>query len=84
MLVRLSNPLSPQTLCRVYLVSRALVGDFEILYCRGLAWGIFMASGFSNSAIQEANCEGAPQAELVNSDKLVEMLWRDEPDVVKR
>jgi restriction system protein len=45
---------------------------------------IITASGFSNAAIQEANREGAPQVELVDGDKLVEMFQRVELGVTKR
>lgn len=47
--------------------------------------GIIMTtSSFTNAAIQEANREGAPQVELVDSVKLVEMFERVELGVKKR
>jgi len=47
--------------------------------------GIIMTtSAFSNEAIQEANREGAPQVELVDGAKLVEMFERVELGVKKR
>ena len=45
---------------------------------------IITTSGFSNAATQEANREGAPQVELVDGDKLVEMFQRVELGVTKR
>jgi len=47
--------------------------------------GIIMTtSAFSHEAIQEANREGAPQVELVDGAKLVEMFERVELGVKKR
>ena len=45
---------------------------------------IITTSGFSNAAIEEANREGAPQVELVDGDKLVEMFEKVELGLVKR
>ena len=67
------------------LVSRAQVGDFRNTMLGRAEKGIIITtSGFSNAAIQEANREGAPQVELVDGDKLVEMFQRVELGVVKR
>ena len=67
------------------LVSRAQVGDFRNSMLGRAEKGIIITtSGFSNSAIQEANREGAPQVELVDGDKLVEMFQRVELGVFKR
>jgi restriction system protein len=67
------------------LVSRAQVGDFRNTMLGRAEKGIIMTtSGFSNAAIQEANREGAPQVELVDGDKLVEMFEKVELGVVKR
>ena len=41
-------------------------------------------SSFTNAAIQEANRDGAPQVELVDGAKLVEMFERVELGVRKR
>jgi restriction system protein len=45
---------------------------------------IITTSSFTNAAIQEANREGAPQVELVDGEKLVEMFQRVELGVTKR
>jgi len=67
------------------LVARAQVGDFRNTMLGRADKGIIMTtSGFSNAAIQEANREGAPQVELVDGDKLVEMFQKAELGVVKR
>ena len=67
------------------LVSRAQVGDFRNAMIGRAEKGIIMTtSGFSNAAIQEANRDGAPQIELVDGEKLVEMFERIELGVVKR
>jgi len=67
------------------LVSRAQVGDFRNSMLGRAEKGIIITtSGFSNAAIQEANREGAPQVELVDGDKLVEMFQRVELGVFKR
>jgi restriction system protein len=67
------------------LVSRAQVGDFRNTMLGRAEKGIIITtSGFSNAAIQEACREGAPQVELVDGDKLVEMFHRVELGVCKR
>lgn len=67
------------------LVSRAEVGDFRNTMLGRAEKGIIITtSGFSNAAIQEASREGAPQVELVDGDKLVEMFQRVELGVYKR
>lgn len=67
------------------LVSRAQVGDFRNSMIGRAEKGIIITtSGFSNAAIQEANREGAPQVELVDGDKLVDMFRRVELGVTKR
>ena len=66
------------------LVSRAQVGDFRNTMIGRAEKGIIITtSGFSNAAIQEANREGAPQVELVDGEKLVEMFQRVELGVTK-
>jgi restriction system protein len=67
------------------LISRAQVGDFRNTMIGRAEKGIIITtSGFSNAAIQEANREGAPQVELVDGDKLVDMFYRVELGVSKR
>lgn len=67
------------------LVSRAQVGDFRNTMLGRAEKGIIITtSGFSNSAIEEANREGAPQVELVDGDKLVEMFEKVELGLEKR
>ena len=67
------------------LVSRAQVGDFRNAMIGRAEKGIIMTtSAFSNAAVQEANLEGAPQVELVDGAKLVEMFERVELGVKKR
>jgi restriction system protein len=67
------------------LVSRAQVGDFRNTMLGRAEKGIIITtSGFSNAAIQEASREGAPQVELVDGDKLVDMFQRVELGVYKR
>ncbi|AFL75808.1 restriction endonuclease [Thiocystis violascens] len=67
------------------LVSRAQVGDFRNAMIGRAEKGIIITtSSFTNAAIQEANREGAPQVELVDSVKLVEMFERVELGVKKR
>lgn len=58
-------------------VSRAQVGDFRNAMIGRAEKGIIMTTGtFSSDAIKEANREGAPQIELVDGEKLVEMFKR--------
>ncbi|HLU90863.1 MAG TPA: restriction endonuclease [Cyclobacteriaceae bacterium] len=60
-------------------VSRAQVGDFRNAMLGRAEKGIIMTTGtFSTDAIKEANRDGAPQVELVNGDKLVEMFKKVE------
>jgi restriction system protein len=67
------------------LVSRAQVGDFRNAMIGRAEKGIILTtSGFSNAAILEANRDGAPQVELVDGEKLVEMFERAELGVMKR
>ena len=67
------------------LVSRAQVGDFRNTMIGRAEKGIIITtSGFSNAAIQEANRDGAPQVELVDGDKLVDMFRRVELGVTNR
>ena len=67
------------------LVSRGQVGDFRNTMLGRAEKGIIITtSGFSNAAIQEASREGAPQVELVDGDKLVEMFQRVELGLFKR
>jgi restriction system protein len=67
------------------LVSRAQVGDFRNAMIGRAEKGIIITtSSFSNAAVQEANREGAPQIELVDGTKLVEMFERVELGVRKR
>jgi restriction system protein len=69
----------------VKLVSRAQVGDFRNAMIGRAEKGIIITtSSFTNAAIQEANREGAPQIELVDGTKLVEMFQRVELGVKKR
>jgi len=67
------------------LVSRAQVGDFRNAMIGRAEKGIIITtSSFTNAAVQEANREGAPQVELVDGAKLVEMFERVELGVKKR
>jgi len=67
------------------LVSRAQVGDFRNAMIGRAEKGIIIAtSSFTNAAIQETNRDGAPQVELVDGIKLVEMFQRVELGVTKR
>ena len=67
------------------LVSRAQVGDFRNAMIGRAEKGIIITtSSFSNAAVLEANREGAPQVELVDGVKLVEMFERVELGVTKR
>ncbi|MCB9250851.1 MAG: restriction endonuclease [Flavobacteriales bacterium] len=60
-------------------VSRAQVGDFRNAMIGRAEKGIIMTTGtFSSDAIREANREGAPQIELVDGKKLIEMFERAE------
>lgn len=60
-------------------VSRAQVGDFRNAMIGRADKGIILTTGsFTNEAIKEANREGAPQIELVDGEKLVDMFERVE------
>jgi restriction system protein len=66
-------------------VSRAQVGDFRNAMIGRAEKGIIMTTGtFSTDAIKEANREGAPQVELVDGEKLVEMFKRVELGLNKK
>ena len=66
-------------------VSRAQVGDFRNAMIGRAEKGIIMTTGtFSTDAIKEANREGAPQVELVDGEKLVEIFKRVELGVKPR
>jgi restriction system protein len=66
-------------------VSRAQVGDFRNAMIGRAEKGIIMTTGtFSTDAIKEANRDGAPQVELVDGEKLVEMFKRAELGVNPR
>jgi restriction system protein len=67
------------------LVSCAQVGDFRNTMIGRFEKGVIITtSGFSNAAIEEANRERAPQIELVDGEKLVDMFERVELGVTKR
>ena len=67
------------------LVSRAQIGDFRNAMIGRAEKGIIITtSAFTNASVQEANREGAPQVELVDGAKLVEMFERVELGVKKR
>jgi len=56
-------------------VSRAQVGDFRNAMIGRAEKRIIMTTGtFSSDAIKEANRDGAPQVELVDGEKLVDMF----------
>ena len=56
-------------------ISRALIGDFRNAMIGRADKGIFITtSKFTQDAIKEANREGAPQVELVDSDQLIKMI----------
>ena len=60
-------------------VSRAQVGDFRNAMIGRAEKGIIITTGaFTNEAIKEASREGAPQIELVDGIKLVEMFEKVE------
>jgi restriction system protein len=57
----------------------ALVGDFRNAMIGRAEKGIIITTGtFSSDAIREANRDGAPQVELVDGEKLVEMFKKVE------
>lgn len=66
-------------------VSRAQVGDFRNAMIGRAEKGIILTTGtFTNEAIKEANREGAPQIELVDGEKLVEMFEKVELGVIPK
>ncbi|HEY5536290.1 MAG TPA: restriction endonuclease [Ignavibacteria bacterium] len=66
-------------------VPRASVGDFRNAMIGRAEKGIIMTTGtFSNEAIKEASREGAPQIELVDGEKLVQMFERVELGVTPK
>ena len=66
-------------------VSRAQVGDFRNAMIGRAEKGIIITTGhFSKDAEREANREGAPQVELVDGNKLVEMFHRVELGVTPK
>lgn len=66
-------------------VSRAQVGDFRNAMIGRAEKGIILTTGtFSNDSIKEANRDGAPQIELVDGQKLVEMFEKVELGVIPR
>lgn len=67
------------------LVGRPQVGDFRNAMIGRAEKGIIITtSAFTNAAVIEANREGAPQVELVDGVKLVEMFERVELGLNKR
>ena len=66
-------------------VSRAQVGDFRNAMIGRAEKGIILTTGtFSNDSIKEANRDGAPQIELLDGQKLVEMFEKVELGVSPR
>lgn len=60
-------------------VSRSQVGDFRNAMIGRAEKGIIMTTGtFTNEAIREASRDGAPQIELVDGQKLIEMFEKVE------
>jgi restriction system protein len=60
-------------------VSRSQVGDFRNAMIGRAEKGIIITTGtFSSDAVKEANRDGAPQIELVDGEKLVEMFKKVE------
>lgn len=60
-------------------VSRAHVGDFRNAMIGRAEKGIIMTTGtFTNEAVKEASRDGAPQIELVDGQKLIEMFEKVE------
>jgi len=56
-------------------ISRAQIGDFRNAMIGRADKGIFITtSKFTQEAIKEANREGAPQVELVDSEQLIKMI----------
>ncbi len=66
-------------------VSRAQVGDFRNAMIGRAEKGIILTTGnFSSDAVKEANREGAPQIELIDGEKLIEMFKRVELGVIPK
>jgi len=66
-------------------VSRAQVGDFRNAMIGRAEKGIIITtSSFTSAAVREANRDGAPQVELVDGAKLVEMFEKAELGVKSR
>ena len=66
-------------------VSRAQVGDFRNAMIGRAEKGIIITTGtFTNEATKEANRDGAPQIELVDGTKLVEMFEKVELGIKPR
>ncbi|MBT3383665.1 MAG: restriction endonuclease [Prolixibacteraceae bacterium] len=66
-------------------VSRAQVGDFRNAMIGRAEKGIIITTGtFTNEATKEANRDGAPQIELVDGTKLVEMFEKVELGVIPK
>ncbi|RPH90635.1 MAG: restriction endonuclease, partial [Calditrichaeota bacterium] len=60
-------------------VTRAQVGDFRNAMIGRAEKGIIITTGtFTNEAMKEANRDGAPQIELVDGSKLVDMFEKVE------
>lgn len=56
-------------------IGRSMIGDFRNAMIGRADKGIFITtSKFTQEAIKEANREGAPQVELVDSDQLIKMI----------
>ncbi len=56
-----------------------MVGDFRNAMIGRADKGIILTTGtFTNEAIKEANRDGAPQIELVDGEKLVDMFEKVE------
>ena len=66
-------------------VSRAQVGDFRNAMIGRADKGIILTTGtFTNEAIKEANRDGAPQVELVDGSKLIEMFEKVELGLIPK
>jgi len=66
-------------------VSRSQVGDFRNAMIGRAEKGIIITTGtFTNEAIKEASREGAPQIELVDGSKLIEMFEKVELGLIPK
>ncbi len=66
-------------------VSRAQVGDFRNAMIGRAEKGIILTTGtFTTEAIKEANREGAPQIELIDGEKLIDMFERVELGLIPK